>query len=57
MTLFLGHVIDLYVLAMASAGEWQPVADETWASRIECMTRRLDDVGERVEPRLIDPLA
>ncbi len=33
------------------------MSDETWTSRVECMTRRLDDVGERVEPMLIDPLA
>lgn len=34
------------------------MADETWASRIECMTRRLDDVADRtiVFP-ITDPLA
>lgn len=33
------------------------MADETWASRIECMTRRIDEIVERVEPTLTDPLA
>lgn len=33
------------------------MSDETWTSRIECMTRRLDEVGERAVPMLTDPLA